>query len=87
MMHSDSVDKLNSKTGSCIAINFASKEQLFPIPGMNKWLAEVILLVRTNCSSRTKEMLQILTKDQLSSESYAVMSSSLNRAFQIRAMA
>ena len=75
----DSVNKLSSKTGSCIAINFAPKEQLFQIPGMKNWLTEVILLVRKNIGRITKEMLEVITKNQLSPEAYAVMSFTSNR--------
>ena len=42
-----------------IAINFASKKQLMKIPGMQSWVAKVILLVRKNSGNITKEYLQL----------------------------
>ena len=62
-----------------IAINFASKKQLMKIPGMQSWVAKVILLVRKNSGNITKEYLQLLTKGNLTPETYAVMSFSSNK--------
>ena len=62
-----------------IAINFASKKQLMKIPGMQSWVAKVILLVRKNSDNITKEYLQLLTKGNLTPEACAVMSFSSNK--------
>ena len=62
-----------------IAINFAAKKQLMKIPGMQSWVAKVILLVRKNNGNITKEYLQLLTKGNLTLEACAVVSFSSNK--------
>ena len=69
-----------------IAINFASKKQLMKIPGMQSWVAKVILLVRKNSGNITKEYLQLLTKGNLTPEAYAVMSFSSNKDLPAKQM-
>ena len=66
-------NQIKSRTGKCVAINYASKVQLLKIPGMKSWLVEVILLVRKNRGCITKAMLQVLANGQLPSQSYATM--------------
>ena len=69
-----------------IAINFASKKQLMKIPGMQSWVAEVILLVRKNSGNITNEYLQLLTKGNLTPEAYAVMNFSSNKDLPAKQM-
>ena len=70
-------NQIKSRTGKCIAINYASNVQLLKIPGMKSWLVEVILLVRKNRGCITKEMLQVLANGLLPSQSYVTMEFSL----------
>ena len=69
-----------------IAINFASKKQLMKIPGMQSWVAKVILLIRENSGNITKEYLQLLTKGNLTPEAYAVISFSSNKDLPAKQM-
>ena len=62
-----------------IAINFASKKQLMKIPGMQSWVAKVILLVRKNSGNITKEYLQLLTIGNLTPEACTGVSFSSNK--------
>ena len=56
------------------------------IPGMQSWVAKVILLVRKNSGNITKEYLQLLTKGNLTPEACAVVSFSSNKDLPAKQM-
>ena len=69
-----------SAASDLVSINFASKDQLKSVPGIGDKVANAILSVRESSGNISEQVLHLLTRGSLTTESLQMLDFTLNKA-------